>query len=92
MYPNHSFHHQGIPYEARQTGNHQKHTPLCKKGAKKTKIVYEANLNFKTAGAYLDWLINQKMIIKEDGSFKTTLRGAELLSDLQSVSTFLDLK
>jgi predicted transcriptional regulator len=65
---------------------------ICKNGARKTKIVYEANLNFKTAGAYLDWLINQKMIIKEDGSFKTTLKGAELLSDLQSVSAFLDLK
>jgi predicted transcriptional regulator len=65
---------------------------MCKKGAKKTRIVYEVNLNFKTAGAYLDWLINRKMIIKEGDSFKTTPKGDELLSNLQSASTFLGLK
>jgi predicted transcriptional regulator len=65
---------------------------ICKNGAKKTKIVYEANLNFKTAGAYLNWLIDHEMITKEDDSFKTTSRGAELLSNLQSASAFLDLK
>ena len=65
---------------------------ICKKGAKKTRVVYEANLNFTTAGAYLDWLINRKMIAKESDSFITTPRGDELLSNLQSASTFLDLK
>jgi predicted transcriptional regulator len=65
---------------------------ICKRGAKKTRIVYEVNLNFKTAGAYLDWLINRKMITKEGDSFNTTPKGDELLSNLQSASTFLGLK
>jgi predicted transcriptional regulator len=65
---------------------------ICKNGAKKTEIVYKANLNFKSAGAYLDWLINRKMITKEDESFKTTAKGNELLSNLQSTSKLMDLK
>jgi predicted transcriptional regulator len=66
---------------------------ICKNGGtKKTKIVYEANLNFKTAEVYLKLLIDQKMIIKEEDSFKTTLKGAALLSNLKNVSVSLDLK
>ena len=66
---------------------------ICRNGgAKKTKIVYEANLNFKNAKVYLKLLIDQKMIIKEESSFKTTPKGAKLLSNLQSASTFLGLE
>jgi predicted transcriptional regulator len=66
---------------------------ICKNGgAKKTKIVYDANLNFKTADVYLKLLMDQKMIIKEDMSFKTTPKGAELLSNLKNVSASLDFK
>jgi predicted transcriptional regulator len=65
---------------------------ICKNGAKKTEIVYKANLNFKSAGAYLDWLINRKMVTKKGDSFKTTAKGSELLSNLQSASEFMDLK
>jgi predicted transcriptional regulator len=65
---------------------------ICKNGAKKTKIVYEANLNFKTADVYLKLLIDQKMIVKEDGSFRTTPKGVELLANLKEVSASLDLR
>ena len=65
---------------------------LCKDGAKKTEIVYKVNLNFKSAGVYLDWLINRKMVTKEGDFFKTTDNGDELLSNLQSASKFMDLK
>jgi predicted transcriptional regulator len=66
---------------------------ICKNGgARKTKIVYEANLNFKTADVYLKLLMDQKMIIKEEEYFKTTPKGAKLLSDLKNVSASLDLK
>ena len=66
---------------------------ICKNGgARKTKIVYDANLNFKNADVYLKLLINQKMIIKEEKSFKTTPKGDELLSNLKSVSASLDLR
>jgi predicted transcriptional regulator len=63
---------------------------ICKKGdATKTKIVYQANLNFKTAGIYLDWLINHELIIKEENTYRATVKGIELLSNLQDVSLFL---
>ena len=65
---------------------------VCKNGAKKTEIVYKANLNFKSAGAYLDWLVNRKMITKEGDSFKTTANGDELLSNLQSTSKLMDFE
>ena len=39
---------------------------ICKNDdTKKTKIVYKANLNFKSADVYLKLLIDQKMIKKE---------------------------
>jgi predicted transcriptional regulator len=66
---------------------------LCMNGgAKKTKIVYKANLNFKSADVYLKLLMDQKMIIKENASFRTTPKGAELLSNLKEVSASLDFK
>ena len=65
---------------------------ICKNGAKKTEIVYQANLNFKNAGVYLQWLLDQELITKDEKIYKTTPRGAKLLSDLQSASTLLDLK
>ena len=63
---------------------------ICKNGAKKTEIIYKANLNFKNGEAYLQWLIDRKLITKEGKLFKTTPKGAKLLSDLQSASAFLD--
>ena len=65
---------------------------ICKNGAKKTEIVYKSNLNFKNGEAYLQWLIDRELITKEEKLFKTTPKGAKLLSDLQSASAFLDLK
>ncbi len=62
---------------------------ICqKKDANKTKIVYQANLNFKTAGIYIEWLINQGLIKKNDGTYQITPKGSELLSNLQDVSLF----
>jgi predicted transcriptional regulator len=65
---------------------------ICKNGAKKTKIVYEANLNFKTADVYLKLLMHHEMIIKEGTTYKTTPKGDELLSNLKEVSASLDLR
>jgi predicted transcriptional regulator len=66
---------------------------ICKNDdTKKTKIVYKANLNFKSADVYLKLLIDQKMIIKENMSFRTTPKGAELLSNLKEVSASLDFE
>ena len=60
----------------------------CKNGAKKTEIVYKNNLNFKTAGVYLDWLMNKGMVLKEENLFKTTPKGDELAANLNGVSLF----
>ena len=66
---------------------------ICKNDdTKKTEIVYKENLNFKSADVYLKLLIDQKMIIKENRSFRTTPKGAELLSNLKEVSASLDFK
>ena len=65
---------------------------ICKNGSKKTEIVYKANLNFKNAEVYLEWLIDREMILKEGKFFKITSKGSELLSDLQSTSKFMELK
>ncbi|VVB64769.1 Winged helix-turn-helix [uncultured archaeon] len=60
---------------------------ICKNDdATKTRIVYRANLNFKTAGIYLDWLINKGLIAKDENHFKLTTKGIELLSNLQDIS------
>jgi predicted transcriptional regulator len=60
---------------------------ICKKDdATKTRIVYRANLNFKTAGIYLNWLINKELVTKDENHFKLTLKGNELLSNLQDIS------
>ena len=60
---------------------------ICKKDdATKTRIVYRANLNFKTAGIYLDWLMNKGLVAKDENHFKLTTKGIELLSNLQDIS------
>ena len=65
---------------------------ICKNGAKKTEIVYKANLNFKNAETYLKWLNDREMIMKEGKIFKITFKGSELLANLQRTSIFMDLK
>jgi predicted transcriptional regulator len=60
---------------------------LCRKDdATKTRIVYRANLNFKMAGIYLNWLINKELVAKDANHFKLTTKGTELLSNLQTIS------
>ena len=54
--------------------------------------MYKANLKFKSADVYLKLLIEQKLINKEDMYFKTTPKGAELLSNLRDVSESLDFR
>jgi len=51
--------------------------------AKKTEIVYRANLNFKRAGKYLPYLEEKGLIENENMSDKTTEKGREFLRDYQ---------
>jgi predicted transcriptional regulator len=60
---------------------------ICRNGdATKTRIVYKSNLNFKTAGIYLNWLINKELVCKDENHFKLTTKGTELLSNLQDLT------
>jgi predicted transcriptional regulator len=63
---------------------------ICVKGANKTKIVYEANLNFRTVNIYLD-LLNQKELIKvshgENVIYETTPKGMNLLKDMDRINS-----
>ena len=60
---------------------------ICKTdNATKTRIVYKANLNFKAAGIYLNWLMNKELVSKDENHFKLTAKGSELLSNLHDIS------
>ncbi|TFH50504.1 MAG: DNA-binding protein, partial [Methanothrix sp.] len=40
---------------------------ICKNGACKTKIVYQANLNFRTVNPYIDLLIKNNLLEVKQG-------------------------
>jgi len=52
---------------------------IAKNGAKKTKIVYEGNLNFKLVNEYLRDLRKKGLIRKVGRKFKTTTKGLDYL-------------
>ncbi len=55
----------------------------AKDGANKTKIVYEAYLNFKQAGEYLDFLMESDLLGKSTNEnktiYRTTDKGVKML-------------
>jgi predicted transcriptional regulator len=67
---------------------------ICNSGANKTKIVYQANLNFKMANIYIDILVNEGLLCPQEASngkiFLTTIRGKELLKDVRQIYERLD--
>jgi len=52
---------------------------VARLGAKKTRIVYRANLNFKILKNYLQMLGDNGLMKHEDGFFITTSKGAQFL-------------
>ena len=61
---------------------------ICMDGASKTKIVYQANLNFKTVNPYLDLLIKNEMIQVNEGRailYETTPKGIRLLESIKRI-------
>ena len=61
---------------------------ICIGGASKTRVVYEANLNFRTARPYIDLLSERGLIAVLEGNrlvYETTLRGMELLRSLEKI-------
>ena len=61
---------------------------VCQNGANKTKIVYQANLNFRTINPYLDLLIGKNLIKVSQGQilrYETTPQGIDMLEDIKEV-------
>ena len=64
---------------------------IAKKGAKKTRIVYGANMNFKMLDEYLEKLTKAGLIANSEnngGLIKTTEKGIEYLQQFYSLQEF----
>ena len=62
---------------------------ICKNGASKTKIVYQANLNFNTVNPYLNLLIKNDLIRVNEGRailYETTPKGIRLLESIKQIN------
>ena len=63
---------------------------LTTNGAKKTSIVYRANLNFNVVNRYLDLLIQEGLVSPAAGSsgkFKITKKGLEFMEAYKNLKT-----
>ena len=63
---------------------------VCKGGANKTKIVYQANLNFRTVLPYIDLLIKNGLLEVKQGknlSYETTDKGISLLDSFELINS-----
>lgn len=62
-----------------------------REGVNITKIVYSANLNFKTAQEIINELVNNCMLEKVDGGervkYRTTKKGLEFISKYKSLES-----
>ncbi|MCW3133487.1 MAG: winged helix-turn-helix domain-containing protein [Methanophagales archaeon] len=58
---------------------------VAMKEAKKTEIVYKANLNFKRVGKYLPYLEEKGLIENIGSEYKTTEKGKQFLRDYQKM-------
>lgn len=67
---------------------------ICERGARKTRIVYQANLNSTTVNRYLECLLETGMIEQSScGSsyiYKTTIKGNELKSRICRLQSEMD--
>ncbi len=65
---------------------------ICSNGAAKTRIVYQANLNFKTANAYIALLNRNGLIEVNHGPiiiYETTQKGLNLMESIKHINSEL---
>jgi predicted transcriptional regulator len=65
---------------------------ICKGGASKTRIVYQANLNFRTVNPYINLLIKNDLIIIKQGKnllYETTENGRALAENFKQIDNQL---
>jgi predicted transcriptional regulator len=64
---------------------------VCRKGASKTKIVYQANLNFNTVNPYIDLLIKNNLLEIKPGKdvlYEATDRGISFIDNFNQISSY----
>lgn len=61
---------------------------LAKKGARKTRIVYSANLNFKMLAEYLTRLEEAELVTLSSGLVTTTTKGKQYLEQFSNLRKF----
>lgn len=61
-------------------------------GAKKSHIVYKANLNFKIVNGFLDSLLNSGLLNgpNHDRLYQTTQKGSEFIEYYENLEKFLE--
>ena len=65
---------------------------ICRDGASKTRIVYQANLNFRTVNPYIDLLIKNDLITIKQGKgllYETTENGKALSENFKQIDSQL---
>jgi predicted transcriptional regulator len=62
---------------------------VAQAGAKKTQIVYKANLNFLILKKYLNNLIEKGLVNKNDTRYYTTEKGRDFLRRYQEFSSMV---
>ena len=62
---------------------------VAEEKAKKTQIVYKADLNFRMLEEYLPHLVDKGLIENTDGEYKTTEKGERFLTDYQKMKEML---
>ncbi|HPW73218.1 MAG: DNA-binding protein [Methanothrix sp.] len=66
---------------------------VCMKGASKTRVVYQANLNFRTVNPYLELLMKNDLIVASNQGprvvYETTEKGTDLMKTIEQVHSTL---
>ncbi len=65
---------------------------ICVDGASKTRIVYQANLNFRTVNPYIELLTKNGLLeisSRPTIIYKTTQKGIKMLKDFKSIQNEL---
>jgi predicted transcriptional regulator len=59
-------------------------------GAKKTRLVYQSNLNFDRLSTFLDYLIGKGLIVKNgENMYVTTSKGRDFLRQAEKLDNLL---
>ncbi len=58
---------------------------LASGGIKKTRLVYQANMNFRSVRKYLKMLTDKRFIEKRNGTYYTTVKGEMFVTQFEEL-------